>query len=134
MGVKLGFSYCRRNRLRVLENRLLRRIFGPKKEEVTGELRKIHNEELNDLYCSRPTCLLKQQCHWRTLHLPVVSENHAEFLPRRFVQTQLWMSPPTPTAMPSVNNKRCERSQVVTAVLLRIQILWCVTPCRWDSV
>jgi hypothetical protein len=38
-------------RLRLL-NRVLRRIFGPKKDEVTGEWRKLHNEELNDLYCS----------------------------------------------------------------------------------
>jgi len=36
--------------LRVFENRTLRRIFGPKWDEVTGEWRKIHNEELNDLY------------------------------------------------------------------------------------
>jgi len=40
-------------RLRVFENRVLRRIFGPKRNEVTGEWRKLHNEELNDLYCSR---------------------------------------------------------------------------------
>jgi hypothetical protein len=38
--------------LRVFENRVLRRIFGPKRDEVTGEWRKLHNEELNDLYCS----------------------------------------------------------------------------------
>jgi len=38
--------------LRVLENRLLRRIFGPKRYEVTGEWRKLHNEDLNDLYSS----------------------------------------------------------------------------------
>ena len=37
-------------RLRVLESRVLRRIFGPKRGEVTGEWRKLHNEELNDLY------------------------------------------------------------------------------------
>jgi len=36
----------------VFENRLLRRIFGPKRDEVTGEWRKLHNEELHDLYCS----------------------------------------------------------------------------------
>jgi len=34
------------------ENRVLRRIFGPKRDEVTGEWRKLHNEELNDLYPS----------------------------------------------------------------------------------
>jgi hypothetical protein len=39
-------------RLRVFENRVLRRIFGPKKDEVTGEWRRLHNEELNDLYSS----------------------------------------------------------------------------------
>jgi hypothetical protein len=36
----------------VCENRVLRGIFGSKRDEVTGEWRKIHNEELNDLYCS----------------------------------------------------------------------------------
>jgi hypothetical protein len=36
----------------VFENRVLRRIFGPKRDEVTGELRELHNEELNDLYPS----------------------------------------------------------------------------------
>jgi len=39
-------------RLRVFENRVLRRIFGPKRDEETGEWRKLHKEELNDLYCS----------------------------------------------------------------------------------
>jgi len=39
-------------RLRVFENMVLRRIFGPKRDEVTREWRKLHNEELNDLYCS----------------------------------------------------------------------------------
>ena len=38
-------------RLRVFENRVLRRVFGPKSDEVTGEWRKLHNEELKDLYC-----------------------------------------------------------------------------------
>jgi hypothetical protein len=34
----------------VFENRVLRRIFGPKRDEVTGEWRKLHNKELHDLY------------------------------------------------------------------------------------
>jgi len=38
--------------LRVFENRVLRRIFGPKRDEVTSEWRKLHNEKLNDLYSS----------------------------------------------------------------------------------
>jgi hypothetical protein len=36
--------------LKVFENRVLRRVFGPKRDEVTGEWRKLHNEEMNDLY------------------------------------------------------------------------------------
>jgi hypothetical protein len=44
---------------------VLRTIFGPKREEVTGKRRKLHNEELNDLYCS-PTIVLviKQRMIW----------------------------------------------------------------------
>jgi hypothetical protein len=36
----------------VFENRVLRRIFGPKREELIGGWRKLHNEELHNLYCS----------------------------------------------------------------------------------
>ena len=39
-------------KLRVFENKVLRRIFGPRRDEVTGEWRRLHNEELNDLYSS----------------------------------------------------------------------------------
>jgi hypothetical protein len=39
-------------RLRVFGNRVLRRIFGPNRDEMTGEWRKLHNEELTDLYSS----------------------------------------------------------------------------------
>jgi hypothetical protein len=44
------------HRLRVFENRVLRRNFGPKRDEVTGEWRKLHNKELHDLYSSPSTC------------------------------------------------------------------------------
>jgi hypothetical protein len=40
------------HRLRVFENRVLRRIFGPNRDKVTGEWRKLHNKELHDLYSS----------------------------------------------------------------------------------
>jgi hypothetical protein len=40
------------HRLKVFENRVLRRIFGPKRDEVTGEWKKLHNEELHNLFSS----------------------------------------------------------------------------------
>jgi hypothetical protein len=45
-------SGIKKHRLRVFENRVLRRIFGPKRDEVTGGWRKLHNEELHNLYSS----------------------------------------------------------------------------------
>jgi hypothetical protein len=52
MGVKLGLTLRKEQRLRVFENRVLRRIFGPKRDEATVEWRKLHNEELNEPYSS----------------------------------------------------------------------------------
>jgi hypothetical protein len=52
MAVKLGFSHQRNNTLRVFENRVLRRIFGPKREEVAGGWRRRRNEVLHTLYAS----------------------------------------------------------------------------------
>jgi hypothetical protein len=43
----------------VFENRVLRRIFGPKRDEATGEWSKLHNEELRDLYSSSSTCIIR---------------------------------------------------------------------------
>jgi hypothetical protein len=48
-----SFTLREEQRLRVFENRVLRRIFGPKRDEATGEWTRLHNEELNDLYSSR---------------------------------------------------------------------------------
>jgi hypothetical protein len=49
----------------VFENRVLRRIFGPKRDEATGEGRRLHNEELNDLYSS-PNIIrvIKSRMRW----------------------------------------------------------------------
>jgi hypothetical protein len=52
MGVKLSLSLREEHRLKVFENRVLRRIFGPKKDKDTGERRRLHNKELYDLYSS----------------------------------------------------------------------------------
>jgi hypothetical protein len=51
MGVTWSLTVWEEHRLGVIKNRLLR-IFGPKRDEVTGEWRKLHNEELHDLYSS----------------------------------------------------------------------------------
>ena len=52
-------------KLRVFENRAMRRIFGPKREEVSGECRRLHEEELNDL-CSTPIIIrvIKSRKRW----------------------------------------------------------------------
>jgi len=47
-----SFTMTKERRLRMFENRVLRRIFVPKRDGVTVEWRKLHNEELNDLYSS----------------------------------------------------------------------------------
>jgi hypothetical protein len=47
-----SFTLREEQRLRVFENMVLRRISGPKREEVTGGWRRLHNEELHDLYSS----------------------------------------------------------------------------------
>jgi hypothetical protein len=46
------FNNNSNNNITIYENRVSRRIFGPKRDEVTREWKKLHNEELNDLYCS----------------------------------------------------------------------------------
>jgi hypothetical protein len=50
--VKRGLTLREEHRLKVFENKVLRRIFGPKREEVTGGMRKLHNEELHNFYFS----------------------------------------------------------------------------------
>jgi hypothetical protein len=52
MGETWSLTLREEHRPRVFGNRVLRRIFGPKRDEVTGEWRKLHNEELRDLYSS----------------------------------------------------------------------------------
>jgi hypothetical protein len=56
-------------RLRVFENRVLRRIFGPKTDEVTGKWRKLHNEELNDLYSPNIVWVIKSRRKRWTRHV-----------------------------------------------------------------
>jgi hypothetical protein len=50
--VFLGNTFGNKDRLRVFENRRLRKIFGPKRDEVTGEWRRLHKEEFYGVCCS----------------------------------------------------------------------------------
>jgi len=59
MGVNLSFEG--EHRLTVLENWVLRRVFGPKRDEVTREWRKLHNEELTDLYSPNIIWVIKSR-------------------------------------------------------------------------
>jgi hypothetical protein len=70
------------HRLRVLGNGVLRGIFGAKRDRVTGEWRKVHNEELHDLYCS-PTILqvIKSRMRWA---------GHVAWMGRGEVCTGFW--------------------------------------------
>jgi len=60
-------------RLKVFENRVLRRIFGPRRDEVTGEWRKLPNEEFNDLYSSPNTVWViksrRMRWAWHVAHM-----------------------------------------------------------------
>ena len=60
-----SFTLREERRLRLFENRVLRRIFGPKRDEVTGEWRKLHNEEFNDLYSSSSVVRVKKSRRMR---------------------------------------------------------------------
>jgi hypothetical protein len=57
----------------VFENRVLRRVFGPKRDEVTGEWRKLHNEELNNLYL-RTTLTIQNWMHEEIKEQTAVTE------------------------------------------------------------
>jgi hypothetical protein len=71
------------HRLRVFENRVLRRIFGLKRDEVTGEWRKLHKEELHDLYSSPSiiTTINPRRMRW---------EGHVARMGRRGTRVSCW--------------------------------------------
>jgi hypothetical protein len=68
------------HRLRVFENKVLNRIFGPKRDEVTGGWRKLHNEELHDLYSSPSIIRIikSRRMRW-TGHVARMGENRKAY-------------------------------------------------------
>jgi hypothetical protein len=60
----LSLALREEHRLRVFENRVLRWIFGPKRNEVMGDWRKLHNEELRDLYSSPIRTIKSRRMRW----------------------------------------------------------------------
>jgi S-ribosylhomocysteine lyase LuxS involved in autoinducer biosynthesis len=67
--------------MRVFKNMMLRRIFKPKKGQVTGEWRKLHNEELNDLYCSSNIVrVIKLRGRWWVVHVAAMGERKGVYM------------------------------------------------------
>ena len=66
-------------RLRVFENRVLRRKFGPEGDEVTGEWLKLHNEELNDLYSPIIVRVIKSRRMTWARHVPRMGESRGVY-------------------------------------------------------
>ena len=60
--------------MRVYENRVVRTIFGPKRDEVTGEPRKLHNEEFNDPYSQNIIRVIKSRRMIWTAHVALIGE------------------------------------------------------------
>jgi hypothetical protein len=70
----------------VFENRVLRSIFGPKRDEATGEWRRLHSEELNDLYSSSNIIrVIKSRMRWA---------GHVARRGKREVHTRFWWGDP----------------------------------------
>jgi hypothetical protein len=65
MSAKLGLlTLMEEHRLSVFENKVLSRIFGQKRDKVTGDLRKLHNEELHNLYSSSNRTIKSRTIRW----------------------------------------------------------------------
>ena len=65
--------------MRVFENTLLRRIFGPRKDEVTEECRKLLNEEVNDLYASPNIRVIKSRRMRWAVHVAPIGERKGAY-------------------------------------------------------
>jgi hypothetical protein len=73
------FTLREEHRLRLFENRVLRRLFGPKRDEVTGEWRRLHNEELNDLYSPNTIRVIKSRTMSWVEHVACMGERRGAY-------------------------------------------------------
>ena len=77
--VPSSLTLRKERKLRVFDNRVSWRMFGPKRDEVTGEWRKLHNEELNDLYSSPKIMrVIKSRIRW-TGHVARIGEGRGVY-------------------------------------------------------
>ena len=90
MGLKLDLTLREEHGLRVFQNRVLRKLFGPKREEVTREWKRLHNEELYHLYYSpNITWVIKsRRISWaRQVVRMGAEEGHTRFQQGDLIQT-----------------------------------------------
>ena len=79
-GCGLGLSLREEHRLGVFKNRVLKKIFGPKRDDVSWELRRLHNEELNDLYSPNIIQVIKSRRMRWARHVACVEDQRGAYL------------------------------------------------------
>jgi hypothetical protein len=106
----------------VSENRVLRRIFGPKGDRVKGGWRKLHNEELHNLYSSTSIIRIikSRRMRWAG-HVVRTGEKRNPF--------RLLVGKSESKRPPGRPRHKCVRVEVLTAVTMKNGVFWDVTPC-----
>jgi hypothetical protein len=111
-------------RLRVFEKRALKRIFGPKRDEVKGEWRRLHNEELHDLYCSSNIirAIKSRRIRWA---------GHVACMGRGAVHTGFLVGKSEGKRPPGRVRRRCE---MISTWIFRKWDEWALTGFMWPTI